>query len=67
MHLAVTTPPDWNDGEIASGAARQNLWLWPLSLAYLVDGRRPGFILGFGSTTASDIPRAVSRMHSVVT
>jgi GntR family transcriptional regulator/MocR family aminotransferase len=66
MHLAVMLPDGLNDVEIAARAARQNLWLWPLSPAYLGDNPRQGFILGFGSTTAAEMPRAVKRMRSVI-
>ena len=66
MHLAVIAPPHWNDEEIAECAARQNLWLLPLSLNYLGDSPKRGFVLGFGSTTAAEMPRAVNRMHSVI-
>jgi GntR family transcriptional regulator / MocR family aminotransferase len=65
MHIATITPQDWDDREIAARAARRNLWLWPLSTAYLGDNRQKGFILGFGGVAASDIPQAVSLMRRV--
>jgi len=50
VHLVSTLPKGFSDREIAERAARQNLWLWPLSPSYLGTQRRQGFILGFGST-----------------
>ena len=63
MHLAVILPNgSRSDLEIAERAARQNLWLWPLSPSYLGKVPRPGFILGFGSTAVGDIPPAVRKL-----
>jgi GntR family transcriptional regulator/MocR family aminotransferase len=66
MHLAVTLPKGSRDLEIAERAARQNLWIWPLSPSYLGEAARPGFILGFGSTAVEDIPRAVRKLRSLL-
>jgi len=66
MHLAVTLPNRSRDLEIAERAARQNLWLWPLSPSYLGKVARSGFILGFGSTAAADIPRAVRKLRNLL-
>ena len=63
MHLAVTLPKGCNDREIASRAARNGLWLWPLSPAYLGSSRQ-GLILGFGNTSAEQMPAAVSRLRT---
>ena len=67
MHLAVTLPSRSRDLEIAERAARQNLWIWPLSPSYLGEVSRQGFILGFGSTAAADIPRAVRKFRNLLT
>jgi len=67
MHLAVTLPKRSRDVEIAERAARQNLWLWPLSPSYLGKVSRPGFILGFGSTAVAEIPRAVCKLRNLLT
>ena len=67
MHLVAIPPKGFDDREISVRAARQNLWLWPLSPAYLANVSRQGFILGFGSTTTSEIPQAVRRLRSVLT
>jgi GntR family transcriptional regulator/MocR family aminotransferase len=66
MHLAVTLPAGLNDREISAHAAARNLWLWPLSPTYLGKPARQGFILGFGSTKAAEMPQAVRRMREVL-
>jgi GntR family transcriptional regulator/MocR family aminotransferase len=66
MHLTVTLPKGMNDAEIAQRAARQNLWLWPLSSTYRGEAAQPGLILGFGSTRTSDIPRAVRKLRDLL-
>lgn len=67
MHLAVMLNQSGSDVEIAERAARQNLWLWPLSPSYIGGTARSGFVLGFGSTAAADIPEAVRRLRSFLT
>jgi len=66
MHLAVSLPKGANDREIANRAAQESLWLWPLSSTYIAKSARHGFILGFGSTTASEIPAAVRHMRAIL-
>ena len=66
MHLTAMLPEGMRDREIAARAAEQNLWLWPLSPAYLGNDARQGFVLGFGSTTAADMPRAVQRLRGLL-
>jgi GntR family transcriptional regulator/MocR family aminotransferase len=66
MHLAVTIPQDMNDRDIQARAARERIWLWPLSPSYSGEKARQGLILGFGSTPADQIPRAVQRLRDVV-
>jgi len=66
MHLAVTFPHGIRDRAIAARAAQERLWLWALSPSYLGEKVREGFILGFGSTPAAQIPRAVSRLRGLV-
>ena len=66
MHLTVMLPRRSNDVEIARRAAQQGLWIWPLSDAYFAGSPRSGFILGFGSTPAEEIPQAVRKMKSLI-
>jgi GntR family transcriptional regulator/MocR family aminotransferase len=65
MHVAVTLPKGLRDTEISAKAARERLWLRPLSPSYLGDPRQ-GFVLGFGSTLVDQMPQAVRRMKSVL-
>lgn len=66
MHLAVTLPDAFNDREIASRAAREKVWLWPLSPYYIGKKPRQGLVLGFGSTSASQLPQAVHKLRSLI-
>jgi GntR family transcriptional regulator / MocR family aminotransferase len=66
MHLLVTLPEGFRDVEIAQHAAREKLWLTPLSPCYLRKAARQGLILGFGSTSAAEMPRAVRRLKEVL-
>lgn len=66
MHLAITLN-GINDCEIAKRAARQNLWLVPLSTSYLGKATRQGFILGFGSTAVEEMPNAVRKLRTLLT
>jgi GntR family transcriptional regulator/MocR family aminotransferase len=66
MHLTVTLGNGLSDRDIAARAAQNKLWLWPLSPSYFGQPVRQGFILGFGSTTKSEIPRAVRQLRSVL-
>jgi GntR family transcriptional regulator/MocR family aminotransferase len=66
MHLSVTLN-GIDDCEIAQRAARQNLWLVPLSTSYLGKATRQGFILGFGSTAVEELPNAVRKLRNVLT
>jgi DNA-binding transcriptional MocR family regulator len=64
MHLTVTLKSGGSDLEIAGRAARQKLWLWPLSPSYSGQPAHQGFVLGFGGTELADIPRAVRKLRS---
>jgi len=66
VHIVTTLPKGLFDRPLAKAAARQDLWLWPLSSCYLSKGARQGFILGFGSTAPRQIPSAVRRLRDVV-
>ena len=66
MYLTVTLEDGSRDIEVAERAARQNLWTWPLSRSYAGEAARQGFILGFGSTAAEDIPRAVRKLRTLL-
>jgi len=66
MHLAVILPKGFHDQEVATRAARDKLWLAPLSPAYLGETPRHGFILGFGNTRAEEMPKAVRHLKSLL-
>jgi GntR family transcriptional regulator / MocR family aminotransferase len=65
MHLTAMLDTKHRDEEVAARAVRQKLSLWPLSRLYLKHPRQ-GFILGFGGTTASEIPLAVRRLRTLL-
>jgi GntR family transcriptional regulator/MocR family aminotransferase len=67
VHLAVTLPAAIRDRPLCERAAREKLWLWPLSPCYMGKvSSRQGFILGFGSVAAGEIPQAIRRMAAVL-
>ena len=66
MHLLMLLPKGCRDLDIANRAARQKLWVTPLSSCYLKDPRSQGLILGFGGTRAVEIPRAVRQLAGAV-
>jgi GntR family transcriptional regulator / MocR family aminotransferase len=66
MHLTVTLPAGFLDQELAARAAGQKLWLSPLSSAYAGALTRQGLILGFGGTSAAEMPKAVGRLRDAL-
>ena len=66
LHLTLTLPGMKSDYDVTRRAASQNLWMWPLSSAYIGGAALNGLILGFGSTQASDIPAAVRKIRGVL-
>ncbi len=66
MHLVVTLPDGVDDREMAAQAVHENLRLWPLSATYLTNPARHGFILGFASTPAAEMPEAVERLAKLL-
>jgi GntR family transcriptional regulator/MocR family aminotransferase len=67
MHLAVTLPEGLHDRSVSLQAAREKLWLWPLSSAYLETPACQGFILGFGGTEAAEMPNAARHLREILT
>lgn len=65
MHLSVVLK-GIPDREIAERAAAQNLYLVPLSRFYVDDAPQQGFILGFASTPAEEIPAAVRKLKALL-
>ncbi len=66
MHLAVTLPDSCSDREIATRAAAENLWLWPLSHCWSNGHARQGLILGFGNTDEEAMPAAVRHLRRIL-
>ena len=65
VHLVMTLPGGRRDRSISRQAAREDLWLWPLSSCYIGKPRQ-GFILGFGSTTPGEIRKTVGHLRKVI-
>ncbi|MGC2300696.1 MAG: PLP-dependent aminotransferase family protein [Acidobacteriaceae bacterium] len=66
MHLTVTLPenfPESSDVNISLRAAKERLWLWPLSPCYTGTKPRQGFLLGFSNTPEDQMPQAVRRLR----
>jgi GntR family transcriptional regulator / MocR family aminotransferase len=64
MHLVVTLPAGTRDRDVAVRAARRGLSIMPLSSCYLGPRRRPGLVLGYGSTRVTEIADAVRQLKS---
>lgn len=65
MHLALLLPKLRNDQRLAARAAKESLWLSPLSASYVSKSPRHGFVLGFGNTRANQIPAAVRQLKGL--
>jgi GntR family transcriptional regulator/MocR family aminotransferase len=61
MHLVARRDPI-RDRALAGRAAREGLWVMPLSACYLGTPRLTGLVLGYGGTAAMETPRAVRRL-----
>jgi len=66
MHLTAFLPQGSHDVEIARRAAREQLWLWPLSPTYGGGKKEAGLILGFGNTAEGEMPGAVRHLARVL-
>ena len=66
MHLTVAFSEKVNDLDVARRAARHGLWIWPLSVSYVGEPARSGFVLGFGSTADVDIPKSVRKLKRLL-
>jgi len=66
MHVTITLPAGQNDVEITAKAAADGLWVTPLSPSYSGEKARHGLVLGFGSTPAEQIHRAVCRLRALL-
>jgi GntR family transcriptional regulator / MocR family aminotransferase len=66
MYLTVLLPKGFRDQDVAMRAARERLWVVPLSPAYIGPHPRQGLLLGFGNTTVEQMPRALRQLKSVI-
>ncbi|HKD82627.1 MAG TPA: PLP-dependent aminotransferase family protein [Candidatus Angelobacter sp.] len=66
VHISVLLGKKCSDVECSQRAARDKLWLWPLSPCYAGKPLRQGFILGYGSTPVEQVRRAVQKISSVL-
>ena len=65
IHLVALHDRPW-DRPIAQKAAQQGLWVMPLSACYLGRPKHHGLVLGYGGTSAAEIPRAVKRLQETL-
>jgi len=65
LHLALLLSKLHNDRQLAACAAKESLWLSPLSTSYVGKSPRRGFVLGFGNTRANQIPAAVRQLKGL--
>src|SRR6266540_698730 len=65
MHLALLLPKLRNDQQLAARAAKESLWLSPLSVSYVGKSPHQGFVLGFGNTRANQISAAVRQLKGL--
>ncbi len=66
MHLTVTLPPGFSDVEIATRAAQEKLWLWPLSLCYTGSPTEQGLLLGDANTPEDQMAAAVRHLRLIL-
>ena len=63
FHLTAVLDHAGSDLAIAERAARDRLWVMPLSVCYRGAAARHGLILGYGGTTTAAIPDAVRQLR----
>jgi len=66
MYLTVALSGRARDREIALRAARERLWVAPLSERYLSRAPRQGLLLGYGGTDAAEMAEGVRRLREVL-
>jgi len=66
MHLAATLRPGVDDQRLAAEAAREGLWLMPLSSCYLGAAAEQGLVLGYGGAGAGAIREGVRRLRDLL-
>jgi GntR family transcriptional regulator/MocR family aminotransferase len=66
MHLVASLSKGSNDRDVSVRAARQGLWVMPLSPCYIGNASRQGFVLGFGGTSVAEISIGVRRLRTAL-
>ncbi|QBJ77523.1 PLP-dependent aminotransferase family protein [Aquitalea sp. USM4] len=66
MHLVASLPPSINDQQLSQQAAREQLWLRPLSRHFLGAQQRNGLVLGYAGVEDNDIRRSALRLAQLV-
>jgi GntR family transcriptional regulator/MocR family aminotransferase len=66
MYLSASLPNGWRDREISLSAAREGLWVAPLSDCYLGKTRRQGLILGYGGRDIEAIRIGIRQLKGVI-
>ena len=66
MHLVASLSKGPRDYEVSLRAAREGLWVMPLSPCYLGKASRQGFVLGFGGTSVPEILSGVRRLETAL-
>lgn len=66
MHLVAAFHDEVDDRLLSETAARQGLWVMPLSSCYLGPPKRRGLVLGYGGTEARLIPAGVRKLRAVL-
>ena len=66
MHLVASLSNGHDDREVSIRAARQGLWVMPLSSCYVGKAARQGFVLGFGGTGVPEISGGVRRLRTAL-
>jgi len=66
LHVSVTLPHGFDDHELSERAARDGLWLVPLSSSYIERPSPQGFILGFSNIPAGEIPRSMKKLRKIL-
>lgn len=66
VHLVATLRRGRRDRGISLSAARRGLWAMPLSSCYLGKATLQGLVLGYGGTSAREIPAAVRALRALM-
>ena len=66
LHLVAALAAGLDDRRISEEAARQGLWVMPLSACYLGETVRHGLVLGYSGTDVPEIRDGVRRLRGVL-